>query len=461
MNDVILAKRDAKWQADLSRRIQVERSKSYYYNNQEPYLKAIIKVNYPNSDEDMYPFLDYLNLTETVTNQLSVLFENPPKIELAKATKLITSNFVTLLQEAKIIPVLQKINKYVNLTKKVAVMPHYDDGKVTLEIITAEKIFVEQDPIIPTKAIAVWVQIGILTDTPKKAEKVGLYSKWTNTTQQTIEVNPLNGRIIKERPEKPNPYGRIPIVWFTNDIEEDSFWFDSENYIVEKNEIFNQDLSAFRFGCTLQSFSTLVLEGFDGKGDMKMGVHRPIRIPKNTSDDTTGKAYYISPDTDLEALYGVIDKKIIHVVNSMGLSAQSYRSDSASFSSGYQLKLSKLDVIKKNVADRIYYTESIKDLVSVMMQCYTLFSPKKKFPDNLDIKIDYAEMKFDEDPMQKETIDAMRLASGLTSIIRILMERNPDLSPEDAKKLAKEIELENGEFATGDKLKDFGKSEDK
>ena len=288
-NEVLLAKREAKWKADISRRLAVQTDKDFYYNNQEVYLKADLEVNYPNSFEDMYPFLDFLNLTETVTDQLSVLFENPAIIELKKTikedksttpSKEVDANFVTLIQEAKLNPVLQKVNKYVNLTKKVAVMPHWDSDKVILEIITADKIFVEQDPIIPTKALAVWVQIGILTNTPKKADKISIYSKWTNETQQIIEVNPQNGLIVKKRKEKKNPYGRIPIAWFTDDIEEDSFWFDSENYIVEKNGIFNQDLSAFRFGASLQSFSTLILEGFDGKGDIKMGVQRPIKIPK-------------------------------------------------------------------------------------------------------------------------------------------------------------------------------------
>ena len=76
--------------------------------------------------------------------------------------------------------------------------------------------------------------------------------KWTPEYQQLIDVNTHTGRIAKEGAKIDNPYERIPIAWFTNDIEEDSFWFDSTNYIVEKNEIFNQDLSAFRFGSTLQ-----------------------------------------------------------------------------------------------------------------------------------------------------------------------------------------------------------------
>ena len=188
---------------------------------------------------------------------------------------------------------------------------------------------------------------------------------------------------------------------------------------------------------------------------MKMGVHRPIIIPKNDLGDASGKASYITPDSDINAIYDYIDKRVIHVINSMGISAQSYRSDASSFSSGYQLKLSKLDVIKKNKGDRQHYTESIKELCQLMMQCVSLFDTKKRYPENLNIEVDYAEIKFDEDPLQKEQVDASRLANGLTSRPRLLMERNPDLTLEDAIELYKEIKAENDEFGIGDKLEEF------
>ena len=257
MNEVLLAKRNDKWEADINRRLDVEKSKDYYYDKQEGYLLAVLEENYPNSYKDMKPFCDYLNLTKSVTDQLSVLFESPPEVSLEKEGKLAV-NFNDMVLESKLYPTLQKVNKYVNLTRKVGVMPHYD-GKTSLEIITADKVFVEQDPMIPTKANAVWVQIGIVTDTPHESDQVNKYIRWTAQTQQVIIVDNQSGLIKETLKENPNPYGRIPIVWFTDDIEEDSFWFDSENYIVEKNEIFNQDLTALRFGATLQSFSTLVL----------------------------------------------------------------------------------------------------------------------------------------------------------------------------------------------------------
>ena len=103
--------------------------------------------------------------------------------------------------------------------------------------------------------------------------------------------------------------------------------------------------------------------------------------------------------------------------------------------------------------DRPFYTEAIKDLVGLMTQCYTLFDKSKRFPDKLDINVDYAEMKFDENPLERETIDSMRIQNGLTSRIRLLMERNPDLTEEEAKELYKEIKKENDEFGAG--LKEF------
>lgn len=452
-NEIILAKREAKWNDDKERRANVARDKDYYYNNQLTYLKAEIKANYPNSKNnttghDFFPFIDVINLTENVTDQLSVLFEVPADIKLDKDSDVLQTNFEQMLEDAKMNPVLQKINKYTNLTKKVGCMPHFDDGIVTLEIITADKVFIEQDEDLPTKAKAVWVQIGISENTAQTADKINTYLRWTAESQQKIEINNDTGLIIEKYEEVDNPYKRIPIVWFTSDIEEDSFWFDSTNILVDKNEIFNQDLTALRYGSSLQSFPTLVLEGFEGDGDIKMGVQRPLKIPANDMGEAKGKVYYIHPNTDLSKIYDYIDKRVIHFINSLGISASSYRSDNSSYSSGYQLKLSKLDVIKKNIADRVYYTKPIKDLCQLMMECYTMNS-SKRFPEKMDIIVDYGEMVFDEDPMQVQQINTIKLANNLTSIPRILRKENPDLTEEESEKLANKIKEENNQFQIG------------
>lgn len=450
-NEVITSKQRDKWEADWRRRRNTARDKDYYYNNQLIYLAAVIKKNYPNSYKDMNPFLDFINLTENVINQLSILFEVPAKIVLDREeneTDVIQVNFEQMLEDARMNPILQKINKYTNLTRKVGCMPHFDNGIVTLEIITNDKIWVTQDKDLPTKADEVYVQIEIAEDSPHIADQINVYLKWTAKYQQKVEINNETGLISKEYEKVVNPYGRIPIIWFTNDIEEDGFWFDYTNALVEKNEIFNQDLSALRFGATLQSFSTLVLEGFEGTGDIKMGVQRPLKIPANDMGEAKGKAYYISPDTDLNEVYDYIDKRVIHFINSLGISASSYRSDNSSYNSGYQLKLSKLDVIKKNIGDRAYYTKPIKDLCQLMMECWTM-NTSKQFPDNLEITVDYGEIKFEDNPLEAQQINTLKLGNNLTSIPRILRKENPDLTEEESEELAVKIKEENNQFQIG------------
>lgn len=447
LDDIRFQKEQAKWNDDKKRRHEVARAIDYYKNRYRPYLNDEIEYCFKNSYEDIQPFRDHIPLTQQVINQISMLFEEPPTIETDSES--LNERFEELKETAQFIPIIQKVNKYVNLTKKVGVKPYFWEGNVYLDILTGDRLFIEQNEENPTKADAVWVQVDIYSNTPNRADKVNVYIRWTPDTYQKIHINTENGRIVEKEKEERNYYEEIPIVWFTDDIEDDNFWFEHEYTLVDKNIIFDVDLTGLRFASALQSYSTLVLEGFDQTKNLKMGVHRPIKIPLNDSQEPGGKAYYITPGTDLNEVYDYIDKRIVHFVNGLGLNAKSFRADNSSFTSGYHLRLSKLDVIKKNMGDRAYYTKPIKDLCKMMMKCYTIFNASKRFPEDVEINLDYGEIKFDENPMEKVQVNVIKLSNNLTSRARILMGENPDLSLEEAKELAAEIKAENEDVSIG------------
>jgi len=448
---VAAVKQQAKWNEDLHRRATAEKIIDYYYNRQDLYLAKALENSYPNSHEDMWKYRDFLNLTESIYDDISIVFEEPVTIAAKDGTDAVEELLNDMTSSSMLNPVMQKVNVYTNMLKKCGVMPHYDkeSNKVILEIITPDKVFVKQNEEIPSKADEVWVQIGIMSNSPHSVDKVIKYSVWTIEEQRIVSINSSNGRIIKEHDKFPNPYKRIPIVWFTNDIEEDCFWFDLDNYIVKKNEIINQDLTAARFGTSLQSFSTLVMEGFDNHSDIKMGVQRPIIIPTNDIGESQGKAYYITPGSDLEKIYNIIDGKALDAARSLGVSAESYKRKGSTFSSGYQLKLSKSDVLKRNKRDRAFYEPKLRELIELMMLCFSINNPTKRFPEGTEVTIDFGEIKIEDNPMEQAKINGIELSQNLTSGPRLLMRRNPDLTLDEAKQLFNEIKAENQQFSIG------------
>lgn len=451
-NEIILAKIQAKWKADTQRRIDTIKALEYYRNHQAGYLLLALKENYPNTYEDLYKFKDFHNLTENIIDETAIVFEEPPIYSFVdEVDDAVKDQFSELINNSLLNPTLQQIDRYVELLKKCGVIPHWDEdnGRVILEVLTPDKVYIIQDDLITSKAKEVWVQIGIKENTAHVSEKTVKYMRWTAEEKQVIYINPDTGRKYKEEVIEKNLYGKIPIIWFSDEIEEDNFWFDFCNYLVEKNEIINMDLSAARLGVALQSYSTLVLKGFDNSQDVKMGVQQPLIIKSDqVTGESTGDASYITPDSDLKIVYDIIDGKIINVARSMGISATSYRKEGSTFSSGYQLKLSKADVLKRNMRKRPFYEPKIKELLQIMMQCFTMNSTSR-FPEDLKIKVDFGEIKIDENPAEQAKVDALKLNQNLTSGPRLLQRDNPDLTLEEAKELYAEIKAENQEFSVG------------
>ena len=84
-----------------------------------------------------------------------------------------------------------------------------------------------------------------------------------------------------------------------------------------------------------------------------------------------------------------------------------------------------------------------KDLIRLMMDVYTMNNGNREFPQDTRINVNFAEIKFDNDPKTNVEVNNGRLQQNITSPIRILMEEDPDLSYEEAVELYKKIKEEN------------------
>jgi hypothetical protein len=263
-----------------------------------------------------------------------------------------------------------------------------------------------------------------------------------------VDVDNGSGNIQNEREIKPNRFGVIPVVWFTNDIEVNSFWFNKTNPVVETNEIVNCELTNYRYIMAFQAFSTLVEIGNPSPEVKAFGASYSLRLPFDMNSTQTPDAKYITPDPKLEAVWNVIMDIIIGVAQSVGISADAYRRENTTFNSGYQLKLSKQDIIKKTINERPFYRRKLKKLIELMLMLYTQNNASKTF-ERANVKIDFGELQFDDNPMEREQIRAMRLANGTANEIDFIMEDNPDLSRDEAIEHYKKLQEEKKSYKIG------------
>ncbi|MBT3303214.1 MAG: hypothetical protein HN952_06260 [Candidatus Cloacimonetes bacterium] len=445
MNVVELEKLQAKWGDDLNRRFDVAKRLDYYHNNQTHYLKKAIKKAYPKTAEEMLDKYEYTYpLTKRILDDISILFQTPLKLTIDNEN--LEKKFNEIINDTKFNSIMVKVNLLVNLTDKVGIIPVWRDG-LELDIITADNCFVLQDPENPTKIKELFYQIGILENSPTKAETVATYVRWTNETQSIVDVDDTGGNIQNERDIVPNRFGIIPVVWFENDITTNTFWHNKTNHIIETNEIVNCELTNFRYMMAFQAFSTLVTVGIDETASIPFGASYNLKLPFDPAETKTPDAKYITPNPKLKEVWEVINNIILGAAQSVGISADSYLKVNSSFNSGYQLKLSKQDIINRTMGERPFYRPKIKDLINLMLELYTQNSDKNFT--NAQITVDFGELTFDANPKEKQELRAMELANGTKNEIDFIIEDNPDLTRDEAIEHYKKLQDEKKQYQIG------------
>jgi len=453
MNVVEQKKLTAKWNSDIARRFEVSRRINYYENNQKSYLEKALKKAYPNSAKDMVNKFEYLYpLTKRIFDDISILFAEP--VVVSQKNDTLKETFEDIIEGAKFNPIMNKTNLLVNLTDKVGVIPVWRNEKVELDIITADNCFVVQEDDDPTQIKELFYQVGVLTDSPGKLDTIKTYTRWTKETQSIVDVDNSSGNIKNERDDVENKFGKIPVVWFENDIPVNTFWYEKRNHIVDTNEIVNLELTNFRYILAFQAFSTLVEIGNSDTSDKPFGASFSLRLPFDPANpQSKPDAKYITPDPKLAEIWKVIMEIIIGSAQSVGVSAEAYRRENSTVNSGYQLKLSKSDILKKTKADRPFYRASIKELVENMTTLYTQNNESKTF-DKIEVKVDFGEVVFEENPKEKEDVRAMKLANGTANEIDFIIEDNPDLDRAEAIKFYNDRQDERKQYKIGVGIED-------
>lgn len=432
----------AKWQEDVERRKMAVKALDYYRNEQKEYLVDLIGELYPKEKDVLSKYATTYGLTRTMVNDMALVFQTPADITI-EGSEAQQAKLAELLDETGFNRVLLQIDRYVELLGKVGLCPrwHTDQKYIVLDILTPDRCIVEQDPQDHARALTVKYHIAEMQSTPNGQDSAK-WAVWTAEEYREVRMSAA-GAEIETLTREPNPYKRIPVAWFTMQSELDEFWPDEGNSIVDANELVNLRLSNLQIALDYQSFSTLVTRGLPESQSIPVGVTHRINIPYNASNgELAGDANYITPAPMLLESWQILNEYITNTARLNGLSAQSFNRDSASFSSGYQLKLSKQDIINRNVLKREFYRDPIKQGVQLIMDCFTLNNPFR-FPDNAEISVDFAEITYETNPLENEQLYAMKLSNGTIDRVMILMEQNPDLEEAEAEALLAQIKARN------------------
>ncbi len=423
-------KRQAKINDEAHRMERAAKALDYYNYEQDSYLADAIKARYKAEHEDILRYRFTAPVTESLINQLAVTFKEEPTITIdgSDAQK---EAFGKLLDASDAMRKLAMADRYAELMHKVGLIPIWTGRRVSLQLLTPDKTIVKTDKYGDVEELRYW--IGEAKENIHQVEAFRVWAVWTEFEYYEVETN-ANGEDIKVIPgsQEVNPYGRIPVAWFSTDEVLGSFWADKGYPIIELNENINMKVTNLDIGMDYQSFSTMVTIGMKDEESLPVGVTRRINIPRAGGGGMAdGDVKYITPDAKLEAVWKIIQEQIQWFGSLMGINVEAIGGQ-RQYNSGFQLKLAKQGVIDRNNSKKAFYMQPTRDIIQLLMECASHYG-NEHYPDNPNITIIFAEIQVESDPLQDRQVDTIDIANGVDDAFTIIKRRYPDMSDEDIK----------------------------
>ena len=217
-----------------------------------------------------------------------------------------------------------------------------------------------------------------------------------------------------------------------------TYWSPRLNYLVEKN--IQIDLRETGLNM-LEDFNLpqKVRTGMDDEVEGKVGLTFTEDILRNDDGESVGDVKYINPNAPVTDEKELIDWRKHDVAVSSGISADSL--SGKTFTSGFELFLSKSEIIEKNKEERVYYLNPMKELIANTMIAAEEIG--MRFPDKPEISVNFGELVYTQSPEEVERTRAMKITNGTWSAIRSIKEDDPDLDDAGAIKEFEAIKKEN------------------
>ena len=403
------------------------------------------------NNEMMKKFLECKSRTEQVIKQSNILLDGGVEIGLTEENEKIEEELKDLLDLSQFQAYIQKAYlMWFATLEPVGIIVHWIDGQIDLRILTADKYLIVQDENNPKKIKALYYEISTDENINNQIQ-MNTYIKWTNENQKIVEIdrhkfdgNEENEKVIEENP---NPLGMIPVAWFQGDIN-DSFYYRKGHPLIEANKRLNIEDTIMKNGQLMYAWAKFQIKNGNKstEGGLDSSMFAVYNFPYDPVSGQSPEASYVSPTNSIIDPQTNIDKWIDDLYASFSINPAVIRGNSTA-TSGYQLKLEKNSVLERAVKQRSFFSRSIKELVSIIALMHDANGGKillsKVLSDIKNITTNFKEYQTEASRDETARADAQELANGTTSIPRILMRNDPDLSLENAIEKAKTISEEN------------------
>jgi hypothetical protein len=342
-----------------------------------------------------------INITRRIIDRISLVYMTPP---IRRYTREDVTDFF-MHKDLK----LQRLERMCNLLDAVLVKPCWrigdNGGHIEYDIITDYEPIFEDDPLNPVAIIyPIAKKDTVLDDTPE------LYAYWDSESHFTFDNNGKT-YTTDDNPDMINPYGRLPFV------------------------------ECFRDG--KPEFSYLDTNAFNGSGidpdTMQVGQDKINFL------GVDGSISIVSPPNAIPALDESIQSSYKMLSQNYHLPISFVEGSTAS--SGVALKMRNIELTDERKSDVTRWRNTEMEL----FELERLIIAVEVGQDAGDLEdVDFSEsVEILSDKEQREKWD-WELANGLIDLADIMMQRNPDLTREEAEDHLfdrKSVEMEDYEEA--------------
>jgi hypothetical protein len=414
--------------ANIDRQTMAQKLLDYYAGKQLEHLDEVLSEQFSEPDSlKLQPAID--NLTQFIADEISRVCDQPPTIAsddsgAQKFLKELTGDglFALALKTAEV---------YANLTGVCGLHPWWDSvsNKLKTAIIPCSVLWVVQRDDDPTEPEAV-IYKRELKDTVT-AQSTTEYVRWDKDGVFVFDSNGVVRPPSDDNPDMVNPYEILPFAWLRDSFPVNTFFPDIDESLINQQDTLNVLLTSANQLAKYQGFSQPVMIGIDQKSNVVVDPSKPIRIPPAMRDETQPDFKFVTPDSKIGDILEQIRDHVERACARRGISMTALKSGAESMS-GYAMKLANAKLERRRVDQIPLVRSALLSWWEIAKKIANAHKPGTVNP-GAAIKIDFAEPDYEDDPQTELTRDEKEIALGLSSPVKVLMRRNPDLTEEAAK----------------------------
>ena len=351
-------------------------------------------------------------ITKRIIDRTSLVYEQTPK-------RIVTGNRYEEFIHPNKNQRLQRFERLVSLLGLVIIKPCWNGEQIEYHILTDFEPEFGDDPL---KPIAYSYPLATRSSVYDDTEETWMYYSDTEMFKYTSHNN--QKMYSEENPEGGNPYLKMPLIPVFRDGKPDTYFLDTiaSDTLVRGHLKICDLLTTKHQNQKHQSFGMIVASGEMDNNYLEIAPDKITRI------EVDSNIQILSPPDTSQSIDASIRTMYKMLAQDYHLST-SFVDESEQASSGISLAIRNAELNSKRKSDISRYRafeHELHEMERLIINHHT----------GVDIgeleMVDFGESEEVYSPEQRRALEKEDLAMGIKDLADIVMERNPDMSREDA-----------------------------